>query len=66
MTLIQALKFITKVQETGKIAEGLQLLKSLVTALEDGKHSNFFPSFKGDDKGLIKAAKIQSEQNNLK
>ncbi len=65
MTLIQSLKFIIKVQETGKIAEGVQLLKSLATAIEDGKHSNYFPAFKGDEEGLIKAAKIQAEQNNL-
>ena len=65
MTLIQTLKFIIKVQETGKIAEGLQLLKSLSTAIENGKHSNFFPAFANDEEGLIKAAKIEAERNNV-
>ena len=65
MTLIQTLKFIIKVQESGRIAEGLQLLKSLSTAIEDGKHSNYFPAFLNDGEGLIKAAKLQAEQNNI-
>jgi hypothetical protein len=66
MTLIQTIKFIIKVQETGKITEGLQLLKSLAIAIEDGKTCNYFPAYKGDNESLIRAAKIQAEQNNLK
>ena len=65
MTLIQTLHFIIEVQKSGKIAEGLQLLKSLSIAIEDGKRSNFFPAFANDEEGLIKAAKIEAVKNNI-
>ena len=63
MTLQQSLKFIIEVQDSGRIAEGLQLLRSLNDEIIDGKACNYFPAFKGDKAGLIKSAKFQADNN---
>ena len=63
MTLQQTLKLIIEVQESGRIIEGLQLLRSLNDAIIDGKTINFFPAYKNNKAGLIEAAKMQADNN---
>ena len=63
MTLTESIKFIIEVQDSGRIAEGLQLLRSLNYAIIDGKTTNFFPAYKGDNAGLIKSAWLQFANN---
>jgi hypothetical protein len=63
MTLTQTLKFIIEVQESGRIAEGLQLLRSLNDAIIDGKTTNFFPEWANDKAGLIKQVGMQVDNN---